>query len=126
MGALSLAAWGRRGGPRGPLELALVDALVALAAGAFDRPTPRQASLAHASPYVEGRRPLSWLKVKVPHYREGKRGWEAGSAALLTIVARRMATVSMTVPLLRSADFAISSAMAPLAPRDRRQTDKGR
>jgi bifunctional non-homologous end joining protein LigD len=28
-----------------------------------------------ASPYVEGRT-LSWLKVKVPHYREGERGWE--------------------------------------------------
>ena len=28
-----------------------------------------------ASPYVEGR-PLTWLKVKVPHYREGERGWE--------------------------------------------------
>ena len=25
-----------------------------------------------ASPYVEGRR-LTWLKVKVPHYREGQR-----------------------------------------------------
>ena len=29
-----------------------------------------------ASPYP-GRRTLAWLKVKVPHYREGKRGWEA-------------------------------------------------
>jgi bifunctional non-homologous end joining protein LigD len=28
-----------------------------------------------ASPYVEGRT-LSWLKVKVPHYRDGERGWE--------------------------------------------------
>jgi len=28
-----------------------------------------------ASAYVEGQT-LSWLKVKVPHYREGKRGWE--------------------------------------------------
>jgi bifunctional non-homologous end joining protein LigD len=28
-----------------------------------------------ASPYVEGRT-LSWLKVKVSHYREGERGWE--------------------------------------------------
>lgn len=28
-----------------------------------------------ASPYVEGRT-LSWLKVKVPHYRKGERGWE--------------------------------------------------
>jgi bifunctional non-homologous end joining protein LigD len=28
-----------------------------------------------ASPYREGRT-LSWLKVKVPHYREGERGWE--------------------------------------------------
>jgi bifunctional non-homologous end joining protein LigD len=28
-----------------------------------------------ASPYVEGRT-LSWLKLKVPHYREGERGWE--------------------------------------------------
>lgn len=28
-----------------------------------------------ASPYVEGRT-LSWLKVKVPNYREGERGWE--------------------------------------------------
>jgi bifunctional non-homologous end joining protein LigD len=28
-----------------------------------------------ASPYTEGRT-LSWLKVKVPHYREGERGWE--------------------------------------------------
>lgn len=28
-----------------------------------------------ASPYVESRT-LSWLKVKVPHYREGERGWE--------------------------------------------------
>jgi bifunctional non-homologous end joining protein LigD len=27
------------------------------------------------SPYVEGRT-LAWLKVKVPHYREGERGWE--------------------------------------------------
>jgi bifunctional non-homologous end joining protein LigD len=27
------------------------------------------------SPYREGRT-LSWLKVKVPHYREGERGWE--------------------------------------------------
>ena len=28
-----------------------------------------------ASPYREGRT-LSWLKVKVPKYREGERGWE--------------------------------------------------
>jgi bifunctional non-homologous end joining protein LigD len=28
-----------------------------------------------ASAYVEGRT-LSWLKVKVPHYRESERGWE--------------------------------------------------
>jgi bifunctional non-homologous end joining protein LigD len=28
-----------------------------------------------AAPYVEGRT-LAWLKVKVPHYREGERGWE--------------------------------------------------
>ena len=28
-----------------------------------------------ASPYVAGRT-LSWLKVKVPHYREGERGWD--------------------------------------------------
>ena len=28
-----------------------------------------------ASPYVGGRT-LRWLKVKVPHYREGERGWE--------------------------------------------------
>jgi bifunctional non-homologous end joining protein LigD len=28
------------------------------------------------SRYVPGRT-LAWLKVKVPHYREGKRGWEA-------------------------------------------------
>jgi len=28
-----------------------------------------------ASPYTEGRT-LAWLKVKVPHYREGERGWE--------------------------------------------------
>ena len=28
-----------------------------------------------ASTYVEGRT-LPWLKVKVPHYREGERGWE--------------------------------------------------
>ena len=28
-----------------------------------------------ASAYVEGRT-LSWLKVKVAHYREGERGWE--------------------------------------------------
>jgi len=28
-----------------------------------------------ASPYREGRT-LSWLKVKVPNYREGERGWE--------------------------------------------------
>ena len=28
-----------------------------------------------ASPYIEGRT-LAWLKVKVPHYREGERGWE--------------------------------------------------
>jgi len=27
------------------------------------------------SPYVGGRT-LKWLKVKVPHYREGERGWE--------------------------------------------------
>ena len=26
-----------------------------------------------ASPYTEGRT-LAWLKVKVPHYREGERG----------------------------------------------------
>ena len=31
-----------------------------------------------ASPYVEGRT-LSWLKVKVLHYREGERGWEPRS-----------------------------------------------
>ena len=29
-----------------------------------------------ASAYVEGRT-LSWLKVKVPRYREGLRGWES-------------------------------------------------
>jgi len=28
-----------------------------------------------ASPYTEGRT-LAWLKVNVPHYREGERGWE--------------------------------------------------
>jgi hypothetical protein len=28
-----------------------------------------------ASPYREGRT-LAWLKVKVPRYREGERGWE--------------------------------------------------
>jgi ATP-dependent DNA ligase len=28
-----------------------------------------------ASPYREGRT-LSWLKVKVPKYREGERGWD--------------------------------------------------
>ena len=28
-----------------------------------------------ASPYIEGRT-LAWLKVKVPDYREGERGWE--------------------------------------------------
>jgi bifunctional non-homologous end joining protein LigD len=28
-----------------------------------------------SSPYVGGRT-LKWLKVKVPHYREGERGWE--------------------------------------------------
>jgi bifunctional non-homologous end joining protein LigD len=28
-----------------------------------------------ASPYMEGRT-LAWLKVKVPRYREGERGWE--------------------------------------------------
>jgi ATP-dependent DNA ligase len=28
-----------------------------------------------ASPYREGRS-LSWLKVKVPKYREGERGWD--------------------------------------------------
>jgi len=28
-----------------------------------------------AAPYTAGR-PLAWLKVKVPRYREGKRGWE--------------------------------------------------
>ncbi len=28
-----------------------------------------------ASPYVEGRT-LSWLKVKVPRFREGERGWD--------------------------------------------------
>ena len=27
------------------------------------------------SPYVGGRT-LKWLKVKVPNYREGERGWE--------------------------------------------------
>jgi ATP-dependent DNA ligase len=27
------------------------------------------------SPYIGGRT-LKWLKVKVPHYREGERGWE--------------------------------------------------
>ena len=27
------------------------------------------------SAYGEGRT-VSWLKVKVPHYREGERGWE--------------------------------------------------
>ena len=27
------------------------------------------------SPYIAGRT-LKWLKVKVPHYREGERGWE--------------------------------------------------
>jgi len=27
-----------------------------------------------ASPYSAGRT-LSWLKVKVPHYRESERGW---------------------------------------------------
>src|SRR5262245_57612772 len=27
------------------------------------------------SPY-RGGRTLAWLKVKVPHYREGQRGWE--------------------------------------------------
>jgi bifunctional non-homologous end joining protein LigD len=32
-----------------------------------------------SSPYVEGRT-LSWLKVKVPHYREGERGWEPKQA----------------------------------------------
>jgi hypothetical protein len=30
---------------------------------------------ASASPYVGGRT-LKWLKVKQPHYRESKRGWE--------------------------------------------------
>jgi len=30
-----------------------------------------------ASPY-RGGRTLAWLKVKVPHYREGERGWEPG------------------------------------------------
>lgn len=28
-----------------------------------------------ASPHTEGRT-LAWLKVKVPKYREGERGWE--------------------------------------------------
>ena len=28
-----------------------------------------------ASPYRDGRT-LAWLKLKQPHYREGKRGWE--------------------------------------------------
>jgi ATP-dependent DNA ligase len=28
-----------------------------------------------ASAYIEGRT-LAWLKVKVPRYREGERGWE--------------------------------------------------
>jgi ATP-dependent DNA ligase len=28
-----------------------------------------------SSPYREGRT-LSWLKVKVPKYREGERGWD--------------------------------------------------
>jgi bifunctional non-homologous end joining protein LigD len=31
-----------------------------------------------ASAYFEGRT-LAWLKVKVPHYREGERGWEPKS-----------------------------------------------
>jgi len=30
------------------------------------------------SPYVGGRT-LKWLKLKVPHYREGERGWEPAS-----------------------------------------------
>ena len=29
-----------------------------------------------ASPY-KGGRTLAWLKVKIPNYREGERGWEA-------------------------------------------------
>ena len=29
-----------------------------------------------ASPY-RGGRTLAWLKVQVPHYREGERGWES-------------------------------------------------
>jgi len=29
-----------------------------------------------ASPYRAGRT-LTWLKVKVPNYREGERGWES-------------------------------------------------
>jgi len=29
-----------------------------------------------ASPYRAGRT-LAWLRVKVPYYREGERGWEA-------------------------------------------------
>ena len=29
-----------------------------------------------SSPYRAGRT-LAWLKVKVPNYREGERGWEA-------------------------------------------------
>ena len=32
-----------------------------------------------ASPY-RGGRTLAWLKVKVPHYREAKRGWEPNSS----------------------------------------------
>src|SRR5262249_15637152 len=32
-----------------------------------------------ASPY-RGGRTLAWLKVKVPRYREGERGWEAKSS----------------------------------------------
>ena len=31
------------------------------------------------SPYVGGRT-LNWLKVKVPHYCEGERGWEPQKA----------------------------------------------
>ena len=34
-----------------------------------------------ASRYVEGRT-LSWLKVKVPKYREGERGWEPTRSTL--------------------------------------------
>ena len=35
----------------------------------------------NAGPPYRGGRTLAWLKVKVPRYREGERGWEARPAS---------------------------------------------